>query len=365
MFIKRLELKNFRNYKDLNLQFVSGVNILTGDNAQGKTNILESLFFCAFGRSHRTSRDSEMFLFDSPFTKIITEVKRERLDKKIDVTFTQGKKFIEINGRKIKKMEDLLGNLNVVIFSPEDLKVVKESPGVRRRFLDMEICALDRIYYHNLVSYNKVLAERNNLLKMRNVDFNILDIYDEKLSQYGSLIELKRKEYLSSLNYEARVIHREITNDKEEIEFLYKAQDREKFENLNEKDRILSALRNSRRIDLVKQSTGVGPHKDDFSILINGADSRFYGSQGQQRTAILTLKFSSLNIIKNITGEYPVLLLDDVLSELDINRQNFILSSIENIQTIITMTGYESIEDRLIDGAKIFNVKEGKISEVN
>lgn len=365
MFIKKVQLYNFRNYENLSLEFVPGVNILTGNNAQGKTNILESLFFCAFGRSHRTSKDNEMFLFDSPFTKIELDVERERLDKKIKITFQGGRKFIEVNGRKLTKMEELLGNLNVVMFSPEDLKVVKETPGIRRRFLDMEICALDKMYYHTLVSYNKVLLERNNLLKMKYKDVDILDIYDEKLSSYGSVITAKRIDYLNRLQKEAKVIHSEITGGKESISFIYKPHVGEISSYVKEiKKSIKDKLLEVRSYDILKQTTGTGPHRDDFSIVINDTDIRHFGSQGQQRTSILTLKFSSLNIIKEITGEYPVLLLDDVLSELDVSRQNFILASIEKIQTIITMTGYENIEERLIEGAKVFKIIEGKVEEV-
>lgn len=357
MYIENLELNNFRNYLNLNIEPVQGVNILTGDNAQGKTNILEAVFFCAYGRSHRTSRDKEMQMFDAPFTTVSVNVKRESTDKKIVLRFNgEGRKFIEINGRKITRIPDLLGNLYVIMFSPEDLKIVKETPGIRRRFLDMEISALDKIYYHDLVSYNKVIQERNTLLKMRSVDRTVLDVYDAKAAQFGAKIIKQRLDYMNKLNEKAKPIHLEITGGKEEIEYAYQAS----FpleENLEKS--LRRALAQSRRADLERGTTSVGPHRDDFAILINGADARTFGSQGQQRTVILTLKFASLDIIKDLTGEYPVLLLDDVLSELDLSRQNFILSSIDGIQTIISMTGYENIEKRLIEGARVFHIKEG------
>ncbi len=357
MYIENLELKNFRNYENLNIEPVKGVNILTGDNAQGKTNILEAVFFCAYGRSHRTSRDREMQMFDAPFTTVSVDVVREQNDKKIVLRFNgEGRKFIEINGRKITRIPDLLGNLYVIMFSPEDLKIVKETPGIRRRFLDMEISALDKIYYHDLVSYNKVIQERNNLLKMRSVDRTVLDVYDAKAAQYGAKIIRQRMDYMKKLNDKARSIHLEITGGKEEIEYAYRC-GIPLTENLE--DSLAQALAENRRHDLERGTTSVGPHRDDFVILINGADARIFGSQGQQRTVILTLKFASLGIIRDLTGEYPVLLLDDVLSELDLSRQNFILSSIDGIQTIISMTGYENIEKRLIEGARVFHIRQG------
>lgn len=357
MYIEYLELKNFRNYENLNIELVKGVNILTGDNAQGKTNILEAIFFCAFGRSHRTSRDREMQLFGAPFTTVTVKVNRLGNDKKILMRFgLDGKKFIEINGRKIQRIPDLFGNLHVIMFSPEDLKVVKESPGIRRRFLDMEISALDKVYYHDLVSYNKVITERNNLLRVRSVDYTVLDVFDQEASKYGARILKKRMDYIEKINEKAVPVHQEITKGAEEIFYRYvstvpRKDDLEK----SMQERLLE----KRRDDLDRGTTSNGPHRDDFSIVINGREARTFGSQGQQRTAMLTLKFASLDIIKDMTGEYPVLLLDDVLSELDLSRQNFILSRIDEIQTIITMTGYENIEKRLIQGARIFHIKDG------
>lgn len=362
MYIKSLKLTNFRNYIDLNMELIPGVNILTGDNAQGKTNILEAVFFCAYGRSHRTSKDREMQKFATDFTSVTVQVARSGNDKKIDIRFMpDGKKFISINGSKITKIPDLLGNLNVVMFSPEDLKVVKETPGIRRRFLDMEICSLDKIYYHNLVSYNKVILERNNHLKSRRVDQVVLDVYDEEAAKFGSHVILKRLSYLEKLNGKAGEIHREITSGKEAIQYEYRSSISLKG---NLQANLLKGLLESRRTDMDKGFSSLGPHRDDFSILINQADAKNFGSQGQQRTAILTLKFASLGIIKEATGEYPVLLLDDVLSELDISRQKFILSKIDEIQTIITMTGYENIEKRVIDGARIYRISEGTAEKV-
>jgi len=362
MYIKSLKLKNFRNYMDLDMELIPGINILTGDNAQGKTNILEAVFFCAYGRSHRTSRDKEMQKFETEFTNVTCRVEKKGNGKKIEIRFTpDGKKFIEINGRKITRIPDLLGNLNIVMFSPEDLKVVKETPGIRRRFLDMEICSLDKVYYHNLVSYNKIILERNNLLKTRRVDPLVLDVYDGEAAKFGSEVIKRRLEYIEELNKKASAIHREITSGKEEIKYVYRSSINLKGDL---KVNLKKGFNEAKKSDMEKCYSGVGPHRDDFSILINGADARNFGSQGQQRTAILTLKFASLGIIKDATGEYPVLLLDDVLSELDISRQKFILSRIDEIQPIITITGYEYIEKRVIDGAMIYRITEGSAERV-
>ncbi|PKK39870.1 DNA recombination and repair protein RecF [Clostridiaceae bacterium JG1575] len=357
MHIDLLELNNFRNYEQLQIKPGEGLNLLTGENAQGKTNVLEAIFFCAFGRSHRTSRDKEMQRFETPYTRVQLEVVRKPIPKKIEIRFNEeGRKFIEINGRKITRIPDLLGTLNVIMFSPEDLKVVKETPAVRRRFLDMEISALDKVYYHQLVSYNRVISERNNLFKMRYVDPQVLDVYDEKAASLGAALIQKRMNHLAALNEKAQPIHSEITLERERIEYRY----RSTVSLDGDLERALrQALFSMRRHDLEKKGTSIGPHRDDFSMLLNGADARTYGSQGQQRTAILTLKFASLGLIKERTGEFPVLLLDDVLSELDVSRQNFILSRIEGIQTILTMTGYENIEQRLIQGARIFHIRAG------
>ena len=355
MFIKSLMLVNYRNYKDLNLEFGKNVNVFMGDNAQGKTNVLESIYYCSFAKSHRTSRDKELIAWDSSDAYISINVGKDRLDKKIDINILKdGKKAIKINKIKINKIGELFGTFNVVMFSPEDLKIIKDSPGVRRRFIDMEICQLNSQYYYNLVQYNKVINQRNIVLKAKNYSDDILDIYDEQLSVYGEYIVKKRVEYIDKLNYYGKNIHRDITSKKESIEFIYQT-------NIKNKKQFLALLNKNRKKDFERGMTTIGPHRDDFSVFINGIDTKNYGSQGQQRTAVLTIKFSSLRIIKEITNEYPILLLDDVLSELDFNRKKYILSTIGEIQTIITCTETDDIKDYLDKKSKIFYVKEGKL----
>ncbi|MEW8956778.1 DNA replication/repair protein RecF [Clostridium sp.] len=359
MYVKYLQLKDYRNYELLSIDLVKGVNVFKGDNAQGKTNVLESIYYCGFGKSHRTSKDKELIRWDKENSIINLHVSRERLDKKININILKnGKKAITINSIKINKISELIGTFNVVMFSPEDLRVVKESPGVRRKFIDMEISQLNPKYYHSLVQYNKVLNERNIILKKRTSDSAMIDIYDEQLSSFGEYIIKKRLEYLNKLNIHGKDIHRDITSNKEDIEFRYiTSVDLSK----DIKENLKSNLAANRKKDIDKGNTSVGPHRDDLGIYLNQIDAKSFGSQGQQRTAVLTMKFASLKIIKELTGEYPVLLLDDVLSELDINRKKYILSSIDDIQTIITCTGIEDINENLQGNYKVFNVEEGHI----
>ena len=329
-------LLNYRNYKNVNIDFSRNVNVFMGDNAQGKTNILESIYYCGLAKSHRTSKDRELINWNEDGAYISLNIGKERLDKRIDINILKdGKKAIKVNSIKINKIGELFGTFNVVMFSPEDLKIIKESPGIRRRFIDMELCQINNRYYYNLVQYNKVLNERNTLLKNRKITDDMLDIYDEQLVNFGEYIVNERLKYIKEFN-----------------------------NNINDefKEKFRSCLIKNRKRDKEKGITTVGPHRDDFMVLINNIDTKSYGSQGQQRTAVLTMKFSSLKIIKEITGEYPVLLLDDVLSELDFNRKKYILSTINNIQTIITCTGISDICEYLDNESKIFKVQEGHIS---
>ncbi|EPY2307428.1 DNA replication/repair protein RecF [Clostridium botulinum] len=364
MYIKNVHLINFRNYDDMYLELSPNTNIFVGNNAQGKTNILESIYYSSIGKSHRTNKDKDLIKWDKNNTYLRTYVSRERLDKTIDINiFKNGKKAITVNKIKIKKISELMGNLNVVMFSPEDLRIIKDSPGNRRKFLDIELCKINNVYYHDLVQYNKILSERNTALKNWNNKINdIIDIYDEQLSKYGAFIIKERNKYLDKLNIIGKNIHKKITNDLEDINFRYLTNIKD-FDNAEKE--LLIVLKKNRKKDLERNSTSIGPHRDDFEVSINNIDTRIFGSQGQQRTAVLTLKFASLEIIKNIIGEYPVLLLDDVLSELDSNRQKFVLNSIDKIQTIITCTGIEEI-DKYLDKkqSQLYLVNNGKIKRI-
>ena len=354
MFIKRLQMLNYRNYNVLDISLGPHVNVFMGDNAQGKTNILEGIYYCAFARSHRTSKDRELINWNADNALLSVSVGRERLDKRIDISILKdGKKAIQINKIKIKKIGELFGNFNVVMFSPEDLKIIKDSPGVRRKFIDMELCQLNPKYYYNLVQYNKVLNERNSILRNRNINKDILEVYDMQLVEFGYNIIMERLEYIKKLNKYSEKIHSDITSGKEKTEFRYTSTIKD-LENI--KDNFYALLEKNRVRDSERGITSVGPHRDDFIVLINDIDTKSYGSQGQQRTAVLTIKFASLKIIKELTGEHPVLLL-----ELDFSRKRYILSTIGDIQTIITCTGIEDLYEYLDDKSKVFKVKDGEI----
>ena len=358
MYIKNMILVNYRNYENLKIELGENVNVFIGDNAQGKTNILESIYYGAFAKSHRTSKDKELINWKKDTAYISLLVGKNRLDKKIDINILRdGKKAIKVNSIKVNKIGELFGTFNVVMFSPEDLKIIKEAPNLRRRLLDMELSQINSKYYFNLVQYNKIINERNILLKSKKFNTDVLEVYDIQLIEYADYIISKRLEYIDKINFYGSEIHNEITSGKEKIKFKYNC-----TVNLDDfKNNYLKKLKDNLLRDRERGLTSVGPHRDDFNVFINDIDTKIYGSQGQQRTAILTIKFSSLKIIKEITGEYPVLLLDDVLSELDVNRKRYVLSTINSIQTIITCTGIDDLRDYLDNNAKIFNVSNGQI----
>lgn len=359
MYIKNIMLVSYRNYKHIELSLGKNVNVFIGDNAQGKTNILEAVYYGAFAKSHRTSKDKELINWQNDKAYISLLVARENRDKRIDINILRdGKKAIKINSIKISKIGELFGTFNVVMFSPEDLKIIKEAPSLRRKLLDMELSQINKHYYFNLVQYNKILAERNMLLKNRNIDYDVLEIYDLQLVRHADYIISERLKYIEKVNYYGEEIHNEITSGKEKINFKYNPTVEYSKDFTSN---FLEKLKKNLSKDKEKGLTSIGPHRDDFNVFINGIDVKTFGSQGQQRTSILTMKFSSLKIIKEVTGESPVLLLDDVLSELDVNRKRYVLSTISGIQTVITCTGIEDLEDYLDDKAKIFNVSNGEI----
>lgn len=355
MIIKSLELENFRNYDSLNIQFDKGTNILYGDNAQGKTNILESIYLSATTKSHKSCKDRDIIKFDKEEAHIRTYIEKNKVEEKIDMHIRKSKtKGIAINNQKIKKAAELLGLLNVVFFSPEDLSIIKNGPAERRRFVDMELCQLDKFYLYNLNHYNKIVNQRNKLLKdlFLNPDLKeTLNIWDSQLVSFGSQIMERRKSFVDQLNEIIFEIHKKLSGGKEELIIKY-----EPDVLLEEFEKKLSY--NQER-DIKLKQTSVGPHRDDFSFLVGDIDIRKFGSQGQQRTTALSLKLSEIELVKKITKDTPVLLLDDVLSELDSNRQNYLLNSIGDIQTIITCTGLDEFINNRFEINKIFKVSEG------
>ena len=361
MYIESVQLKNFRNYDSLELTFDKGTNIFYGNNAQGKTNILESLYLCGTTKSHRGSKDKEIVKFGEEEAHIRMMVNRNQINYKIDMHLRKNKaKGVAINGLPIKKASELFGVVNMVFFSPEDLNIIKNGPGERRRFLDMELCQLDSFYLYNLNHYNKIANQRNKLLKdlyFRPDLKDTLMIWDSQLVSFGSKIIERRKVFVDQLNEIIYNIHKRLSGDKEELKIVYEPDvEIENFE---------ASLRAAQDKDIKLKQTTVGPHRDDFSFYANGIDIRRFGSQGQQRTAALSLKLSEIELIKKITKDTPILLLDDVLSELDSNRQNFLLNGIGDIQTIITCTGLEEFVNNRVEMNKIFKVSNGVVTSEN
>ena len=357
MYIESIELKNYRNYDSLSLQFDKGTNIFYGDNAQGKTNILEAVYLCGTTKSHRGSKDREMIQFDADEAHIRMFVKKEGISRRIDMHLKKNKtKGIAVDGIPIRKAGELFGILNLVFFSPEDLNIIKHGPGERRRFMDLELCQLNKLYLSDLSSYNHVLNQRNKLLKDLSFQpslLNTLDVWDEQLARYGASIIQGRKKFIEEMNGIITEIHRNITGGKEEIRLLYEPSVSE--------ENFLSVLLRNREKDCRFKLTSEGPHRDDLCVKINGMDIRKYGSQGQQRTAALSLKLSEIYMVKKRIKDMPVLLLDDVLSELDSSRQNYLLNSISQVQTMITCTGLDDFIDKRFHINKIFKVVDGRV----
>lgn len=344
------------------MNFDEKINIIYGDNAQGKTNILESMYVCATSKSHRGSKDREIIRFDNDESHIKVNVRKNDMNYRIDMHLKKNKpKGIAVNGIPIKRAVELFGILNIVFFSPEDLNIIKNGPSERRRFIDMELSQLDKIYLDCLINYNKVVNQRNSLLKEyafsgREDIISSLDIWDMQLVKYGNDVIKSREKFVKEINDLVKSIHTKLSGDREQLEIIYEPCVKEQdFE---------SELVRVRDRDLKFKCTNIGPHKDDMCFLINGMDVRKYGSQGQQRTVALSLKLAEIELVKQIIHDTPVLFLDDVLSELDSRRQNFLLDSIGNIQTMITCTGLDEFINNRFSINKIFKVVNGTVSSM-
>ena len=358
MIIESIELKNYRNYEKLHMDFSSGTNILYGDNAQGKTNVLEAVYVCSTTKSHRGSKDKEMVRFDEDEAHIKLNVRKSNVPYRIDMHLKKNKpKGIAINKIPIKKASELFGIVNVVFFSPEDLNIIKNGPSERRRFLDLELCQLDKLYVHSLVQYNRVLLQRNKLLKELNFRpeyKETLEIWDAQLLMYGKEIIRCREDFVGKLNGMVRKTHNQISGGREALVLAYEP-------NVSV-SQFAEKLCFNREMDIRLGTTTTGPHRDDISFLVDGIDIRKFGSQGQQRTAALSLKLSEIELVKQLVRDYPVLLLDDVLSELDGGRQEQLLAGIKDIQTMITCTGVEDFINHRFPIDKIYKVMNGKVT---
>jgi DNA replication and repair protein RecF len=361
MIVKSLELKDYRNYSNLSMQFHNGTNILYGENAQGKTNILEAIYLCGTTKSHRGSKDKEIVMFHEEEAHVRIILEKNQIPHRIDLHLKKNKaKGVAIDGIPIKRQGELFGMLNLVFFSPEDLYIIKNGPSERRRFLDLELCQLDKIYLNQLSNYNKILAQRNNLLKQISTNRNLLDtlyVWDSKLVEYGRKVIETRYDFVLRLNALVGEIHKRLSGGREELNLQYEPN--VKAEDFEDK------LRKSLDKDLYMKMTSVGPHRDDLCFLLGQIDIRKYGSQGQQRTAALSCKLAEIDLVKSVIKENPILLLDDVLSELDRQRQTHLLNSIGDIQTMITCTGLEEFINNRFEYNKIFHVVEGMVTSEN
>jgi len=361
--IKSLKIKNFRNYDLLNLDFDGSANIFYGDNAQGKTNILEALYITGTTKSHRGAKDRDLIQFEKDEAHIETVIEKRKICYQIDMHLKKNSpKGIAINKIPIRKAGELFGIVNFVFFSPEDLNIIKNGPAERRRFIDLELSQLDKIYFNNLSNYNRIVNQRNHLLKEIGIEnkknlMETLEIWDLQLIEYGNRLIERRKQFIQDMNEIVSSVHRKLTGNKENIKIIY--------EPCNGNIPLEQTIKKNRERDLRMKSTSSGPHRDDICIMHDRMDIRKFGSQGQQRTAALSLKLAEIELVKNTIGDTPVLLLDDVLSELDKHRQNYLLDSISDIQTLITCTGVEDFVNHRFSINKIFHVQDGQVLREN
>ena len=354
MYINKIKLHNFRNYEEQEIELNKNINVIYGNNAQGKTNILEAIFLSSFGKSFRTSKEKEMIRFGQENLIVETEYKKSDREGKIKIEIAN-KKQIAVNGIKIKKLSEILGNINIVIFTPDDINILKDGPANRRRFLDMMIGQLRPNYVHNLNLYLQTLEQRNNYLKQikeQNKPEEMLEIWDEKLAEYGEKVYKYRVDFVDKIIQKINVIHKKITDQNEELMIEYTS-------NCSNREEYLKLLKERRKLDIIKGFTTKGVHRDDFVIYINGKEVNIYGSQGQNRTVILSLKLAELNVVYDEIGEYPILLLDDFMSELDEKRRKNFLENIENTQVIIT--GTDKIELQNLD-YNLYHIEKGNVN---
>ena len=353
MYIDKIKLNNFRNYIEEEINLDKNINIFYGNNAQGKTNILESIYLCAIGKSYRTNKDREIININKDFSKVEINYSKKDREGKIKLEISD-KKNLYLNDIKLKKISEILGNINIVLFNPDDINIFKEGPSKRRRILDIMISQLRPSYVYNLNMYLKILEQRNNYLKQikyENKNEEMLDVWDTQIAKYTEIINLYRKEFTEKIKEKIVDIHKKITDNKEEVKIEY-------ISDFTNQEEFLKEIKNSRNIDIIKGFTGKGIHRDDLKLFINDKEIGIYGSQGQHRSAILSIKLSELQIIKDETEENPILLLDDFMSELDkIRRQNF-LEDVQDTQIIITCTDKLELKNK---NKKIFFVENGNV----
>lgn len=352
------KIEDFRNYDNEICYFSPRTNVLLGKNAQGKTNLVEAIYFCSIGKSPRNNNEKDLIKQGKERAKITLEFVTNAGRKKIEIIINKkGKKVVKINGVNVLKIADLVGYLKCVFFSPDELKLIKETPEDRRKFLNTDISQLSKMYFYNLIKYNKILNERNNLLKSSKDEEKVkqtIDVWNEQLASVGAYIIRERLKYIEKMKEFIVKIHSFLTNNQEKLDILYSSYDT--FDINEIKSQLLKQLNESFDKDFRLGYTNVGPHRDDLKFYINNTEVKTFASQGQQRTVALSIKLAEVEIFKQVAKEYPVLLLDDVLSELDKDRKNNLLKIINRYQTIITTTEIEQNDDLFI-----ININSGKI----
>lgn len=359
MFAEKLQLKNFRNYQQESFEFVDGINIFYGNNGQGKTNVLEALFLASMGKSFRTSHDIEMIKDGCDNFEVEVEFK-ENTDSHLKIAYNKAKqKYIKVNGIYLRKMGDLMGTFPSVIFSPNNMVLLSAGPSERRKFMDMALCQLRPVYYFNLQQYNKILMQKNAFLKnsvQGLADKDMLDVWNMSLAEMGAEITKQRIFYLEQISKYASEFHSRISGGNEEIIVKYENSAGE------DKETFYRKLTDAMQREMDRGMSLIGPHKDDIELTLEGTgDMKKYGSQGQKRTCVLALKLSETKILEDETGKRPVLLLDDVLSELDKDRQRLLLKNIEKTQVFITCTDAERLKNASERPTKLFKVSDGKV----
>lgn len=368
MRLNELQLQNFRNYETLSLSFEKNLVIFLGENAQGKTNVLESIYVLALTRSHRTTNEQELIQWDQTQAAIRGVIAKKHAEVPLELFLTKKGRKTKVNHLEQKKLSSYIGQLNVILFAPEDLSLVKGSPQLRRKFLDMEIGQIDPVYLYDLVQYQKVLKQRNQYLKQlaekKQTDELYLTILTEQLVEFGSKILFARQKFVQRLEYWANQLHQKISQSKEQlaIDYLSSVPDGEWADLATVQTAFKEALERVKQKERFRQVTLVGPHRDELLFLINQKNVQNFGSQGQQRTTALSVKLAEIDLIKEETGEYPVLLLDDVMSELDDARQLHLLETIEGkVQTFLTTTTLEHVKDKMTVEPQIFYVRQGQV----
>ncbi|WP_434121794.1 DNA replication/repair protein RecF [Salinicoccus roseus] len=363
MILNRIHLGNFRNYETLDLEFHPKLNIFIGRNAQGKTNLLESIYFLALAKSHRTSKDKELIRFNQDEAFVNGNITTSYSNLPLSLSVSGKGKRAKVNHMEVSKLSQYIGHLNVVLFAPEDLNIVKGSPQIRRKFINMECGQISKVYINMLSGYQKVLAQKNNYLKQKNVDRVMIDVLNEQLAYYASLIILKRQQFVDTIEKYARKIHADISNGQEILAVRYNPNIKYEATEVGALEQELKALfQETLEREIERGQALIGPHRDDIAFYINDFDVQTYGSQGQQRTTALSVKLAELELINEEIGEYPILLLDDVLSELDETRQSHLLTSIRNrVQTFVTTTSISDINHTIMDEMQALGIEDGKV----